>query len=1428
MSSYSLELLQEKLSRLNSTQESIETLSLWIIRHKQYASTSISTWMEDMRTGDADRRLLLLYLANDVLQNGKRKGADVFMELFQEPLKESMQIISGQKIQTSVERMIRIWKERKIFKHKFVTELISLLEPEKVEPEKKIKMPSSPPKMFQLSLLADAVKEMEKFEGELAVKRANLQALRLNVSDPSTLSQLKDKSSGGRFSEEFEEASQKLQEYCGLLSIEVDERTSILAMILECMEEQKQFHSKVETVLEEHKQLANHVEDFLAKLHERQREVERAQSTSTSDPSAQEDLTEEGDMEIDSGDESSSQVSLQQDSVPTGEPQEQQLPPQEQQQQQPPQQQQLPQLPPPPQQQQMPQQGQHQQKQQQSLQPQQQLSQQQLNAMTHTMQMFPNLLPTIQQQQQQQQPQNSLMMSNPSLQANNLLSVLPTHGADITAATAAVRPSFTPLTVGQQSRNVTPMLQPLPIPMTQPTIAGASMNMSQQLRMPLQSTGQQVAPLPLQRQLDSLQMSINNIQQHQQALFRNNQQHPYGQQHFLNHQQQTIGQQPAFSQQQLQPMPVPVSNQQRPSAPSRRIVVPWSTPGQPPASISTPAVDHTPLFLKAARANAEVNIAPQVTVPLTMPTSELLLTQPSLAPLTTVTASELTYAASLKPLSSQPVMTTSTLISTPVTVVPLTTTAIPVVSETTETSSTQTTLLSSTVTDTNSTPTTTAPSTESQDALALASSLLPGVDTELLQSILQTVKIGSGNKGTTDDSTETLTTTATATTESSKPTTKEQTPPDFDSDDMHVAGPNIVMFGERKRKPSSDETATPAEENLAPDAKLAKVESRPPWLPVEGGAQINGPISSGLADDVQPQADTPPDGKFPTELGFSPKNEWTPSSEQPPYRRDLRPGYSYKLRSQSPLVKDQDLLSFGGDLSPEDFLELLPIVKDYGHGHGPLFMNFGHDEKLSPARDQETPIIIQSPAKDDEFGKDQGPDDDKENPEESSQGQPVVDQIPKDQEMFSENHSPDEAVLPFRDQGFKELPQMTNQPPSIQGRVPSQGLPNRDQESPNRNQVPDQGPVQGHIGDWGPGQELYFNQGPHYQGPGQRPHFRDQIPGQGPPFRVQGPPYRDQGPHFRDQGPGQGPPFREQGPHFRDQGPHYRCQGPYFRDQGPHFRGQGPHFRDQGPYIRDGKGPPYRDHGLPLFRDQGPPMRGQGPPPIRGQGPPIRNQVPHIGDHESGQMMDQRQGLPARSQGSLISNQLLGQGSPDKDLLTAIDLGSGQDLSIQDQALKNFKPSEEVIDSSQDKELDQGQPPRIPGQGPPNNDQPLSQDRDHQELPNNDNTGDDDLNRNSLESRPHSSDQYHFTQVPPPDHYDRPIPDRYYSDRPPWRPPLSAAGPRMSSSPPPPFRHPGPRNVRFPPPRNPHWQHFPPHHYAVHGPPRPSPYRQPY
>ena len=108
MSSFSEHVLQEKLSRLSASQDSIETLSSWIIHHRTHASISVTKWLQNVHQGtsilvisvtctsranicsligDCERRLVLLYLANDVLQNSRRKNISVFHDLFKEPLK---------------------------------------------------------------------------------------------------------------------------------------------------------------------------------------------------------------------------------------------------------------------------------------------------------------------------------------------------------------------------------------------------------------------------------------------------------------------------------------------------------------------------------------------------------------------------------------------------------------------------------------------------------------------------------------------------------------------------------------------------------------------------------------------------------------------------------------------------------------------------------------------------------------------------------------------------------------------------------------------------------------------------------------------------------------------------------------------------------------------------------------------------------------------------------------------------------------------------------------------------------------------------------------------------------------------------------------------------------------------------------------------
>ena len=58
MSFFTVQVLQEKLSRLTLSQDSIETLSLWIIHHKAHASTSIDVWMEDLQNGIKKLRTL--------------------------------------------------------------------------------------------------------------------------------------------------------------------------------------------------------------------------------------------------------------------------------------------------------------------------------------------------------------------------------------------------------------------------------------------------------------------------------------------------------------------------------------------------------------------------------------------------------------------------------------------------------------------------------------------------------------------------------------------------------------------------------------------------------------------------------------------------------------------------------------------------------------------------------------------------------------------------------------------------------------------------------------------------------------------------------------------------------------------------------------------------------------------------------------------------------------------------------------------------------------------------------------------------------------------------------------------------------------------------------------------------------------------------
>ncbi|GMJ04366.1 hypothetical protein like AT3G26990 [Hibiscus trionum] len=116
-SSFNPQILVEKLAKLNSSQASIETLSHWCIFHMNKAKHVVETWDRQFHCSPREQRLAFLYLANDILQNSRRKGSE-FVGEFWKVLPGALRdvIESGDEFgRNAALRLISIWEERKVF-----------------------------------------------------------------------------------------------------------------------------------------------------------------------------------------------------------------------------------------------------------------------------------------------------------------------------------------------------------------------------------------------------------------------------------------------------------------------------------------------------------------------------------------------------------------------------------------------------------------------------------------------------------------------------------------------------------------------------------------------------------------------------------------------------------------------------------------------------------------------------------------------------------------------------------------------------------------------------------------------------------------------------------------------------------------------------------------------------------------------------------------------------------------------------------------------------------------------------------------------------------------------------------------------------------------------------------------------------------------
>ncbi|TKY46357.1 Regulation of nuclear pre-mRNA domain-containing protein 1B [Spatholobus suberectus] len=110
------QILAEKLLKLNNSQQSIESLSRLCISHRKRAKEIVETWDKLFSSSQKGQRISFLYLANDILQNSRRKGSE-FVNEFWKVLPAALRRVydcdeHGKKVVT---RLIDIWEDRKVF-----------------------------------------------------------------------------------------------------------------------------------------------------------------------------------------------------------------------------------------------------------------------------------------------------------------------------------------------------------------------------------------------------------------------------------------------------------------------------------------------------------------------------------------------------------------------------------------------------------------------------------------------------------------------------------------------------------------------------------------------------------------------------------------------------------------------------------------------------------------------------------------------------------------------------------------------------------------------------------------------------------------------------------------------------------------------------------------------------------------------------------------------------------------------------------------------------------------------------------------------------------------------------------------------------------------------------------------------------------------
>ncbi|GBN34895.1 Regulation of nuclear pre-mRNA domain-containing protein 2 [Araneus ventricosus] len=219
--------LEKKFQGAANTQDSIQTLSLWLLHHKAHHQKIVTAWMKVLQKAKISHRLTLFHLANDVVQNSKRRGFALFVNSFAEVLKEATLLVRDEHIRPAVLRVFNIWEQRNVYSPEFIADLRAILANSKVPATAPSKLLAD----FKPEMVIKKVRAVSSLQTEVNTRLSSINLSKLNATNAEIVQNLKDRVHGQQFKRDFDKNVTLLEELVDTMTKTITSQNELILLL---------------------------------------------------------------------------------------------------------------------------------------------------------------------------------------------------------------------------------------------------------------------------------------------------------------------------------------------------------------------------------------------------------------------------------------------------------------------------------------------------------------------------------------------------------------------------------------------------------------------------------------------------------------------------------------------------------------------------------------------------------------------------------------------------------------------------------------------------------------------------------------------------------------------------------------------------------------------------------------------------------------------------------------------------------------------------------------------------------------------------------------------------------------------------------------------------------------------------------------------